>query len=200
MKRIHLVGVGGQGIITMSRLVGSAVMKAGFDVMTSEVHGLSQRGGTVASNIKVGPNVHSSSLGHGEADILVGLEPVEAARHINYLKRNGDVLVSTTRIQPYVVSREGSGYPSNSILRDILRERASRLWELSSRSLVEKLGETRVENVVMVGALSSLLDEIPESAFTEAITEAFTGKLEEINVDAFHGGRGLTQPGRPTHS
>jgi len=193
MTSIKVVGVGGQGILTTSQVIGLAAMKAGYQVTTSEIHGLAQRGGAVDSNIKFGQAVRSSGIDKGGADFLLSLELLEAARSVSFLKPKGCAVVSTTTIRPKSITRS-QAYPSQDEVKRILNSRTNVIYFIDAAKEAETIGEPRVENLVPVGSISALLSEdIPERLFDEVVREFFPPKFVRPNLEALAAGRKIRQ-------
>jgi len=190
---IKVVGVGGQGILTTSQVIGLGAMKAGHRVMTSEIHGLAQRGGAVDSNIKYGQVVRSSGIDKGKADLLLSLELLEAARNASFLKPRGCAVISTTTIRPKSIN-EAQAYPSQADVRQILASRTEAIYFVNASREAERIGEPRVENLVLVGSISALLSEsIPERFFDEVVRDFFPPRFVNANLKALEEGRKIIQ-------
>ena len=193
MTSIKVVGVGGQGILTTSQVVGLAAVRAGHSVMTSEIHGLAQRGGAVDSNIKFGRLVRSSGIDEGGADFLLSLELLEAARNASFLKPRGCAVVSTTTVRPKSTN-EAQAYPSEAEVRRILGLRADVIYFIDAAKEAERIGEPRVENLVLVGSISALLSEsLPERFFDEVVRDFFPPRFVGSNLKALAAGRKFVQ-------
>ncbi|MDF1545257.1 MAG: indolepyruvate oxidoreductase subunit beta, partial [bacterium] len=136
---ILIVGVGGQGVLLASEIISAVAMVNGLDVKKSEVHGMSQRGGIVSSHIKIGPKVYSPTIGYGQADILISFEKAEGLRAIDWLKKEGTAIVSTTSLVPAIVtSSKEFDYPKNPIEK--IRERCAKTVSVSGDSIANELG------------------------------------------------------------
>lgn len=193
MTSIKVVGVGGQGILTTSQVVALAAMRAGHPVMTSEIHGLAQRGGAVDSNIKFGRLVRSSGIDKGGADFLLSLELLEAARNASFLKPRGCAVVSTTTVRPKSTN-EAQADPNEAEVRRILGLRTDLIYFIDAAKEAERIGEPRVENLVLVGSISALLSEsIPERFFDEVVRGFFPPRLVGSNLKALAAGREIVQ-------
>jgi len=183
-----LVGVGGQGTILASDILAEAGLKLGYDVKKAEIHGMSQRGGSVVSNLRWGEKVFSPIVPLGSADILVAFEKLEAARFVDYLRPGGLALVNDYAIPPITVSAGASLYPSDEqIWANLDRCSAQSVW-LNGMRIAEDLGNIKTANVVIVGALCALLD-LPEDAFLAAVESRVPTKYLEVNKKAFAAGR-----------
>ena len=183
---IILSGVGGQGILLASAVISHAAMMSGYDVKTNEVHGMAQRGGSVIAQIRFGEKVLSPLIKEGDADFLLALEKVEAVRYANYLKNDGVAIVNMQKIIPVTVASGSATYPDN--IDDILKERLPNLTTLDCISIAEEIGNVRVANVVLVGALSKYLPFSVET-WKNVISENVPQKALEANIKAFNIGR-----------
>ncbi|MEO0131532.1 MAG: indolepyruvate oxidoreductase subunit beta [candidate division WOR-3 bacterium] len=186
VTNILVCGVGGQGVLLFTDILGEVAMNAGQDVKKSEVHGMAQRGGSVVSQLRFGPVVYSPLITETQADFIVALEKLEALRYIHYLSPRGRVLVDNLEILPMSVLTGEREYPQNTVER--LRKRTKRLYIVEAFKLAQELGEVRVQNIVMLGSLSRFLD-FPEELYEEAIKKYVKVKYHEINLKAFRLGR-----------
>ena len=185
-KNILIVGVGGQGTILAGDILSKALIRAGFDVKKSEIHGMAQRGGSVTSHVRYGEKVSSPVIGEGEADILVAFERLEALRYIHFLKEGGQVLVNDLKIPPPSVASKQEAYTDK--VEEIGRKRNLNVKVISGTGIGEKVGDVRTTNLALLGALSTLM-EVPEEIWMESIQERFPEKLAELNQKAFKAGR-----------
>ena len=182
---IMIVGVGGQGTLLASKLLGNVLLSQGYDVKVSEVHGMSQRGGSVVTYVRFGEKVYSPVVDLGEADYILSFELLESARWIGYLKKGGRLITNTHRTPPMPVITGAAEYPSNIEAR--LRELAD-VTTLEAMPLAEQAGSAKAVNVVLVGVLSRSMD-IPEENWLRAIEETVPPKFVELNRRAFLLGR-----------
>ncbi|MBO5252379.1 MAG: indolepyruvate oxidoreductase subunit beta [Clostridia bacterium] len=182
MKSVMIVGVGGQGTLLASRVLGRVMLDAGYDVKVSEVHGMSQRGGSVVTYVRWGDKVESPVINEGEADVLLAFEQLEAARFLPYLKKDGVVVTNTQQIDPMPVITGAAVYPEKLIEK--LEEKGVRLTALDALSLAKEAGSQKAVNVVLIGAMASSLD-IPEALWIEAIEKTVPPKFLEMNKRAF---------------
>lgn len=182
---IMIVGVGGQGTLLASKLLGSALLSQGYDVKVSEVHGMSQRGGSVVTYVRFGERVYSPVVDQGEADYILSFELLESARWISYLKKGGRLITNTHQTPPMPVITGAAEYPAN--IESRLRELAD-VTALEAMPLAEQAGSAKAVNVVLVGVLSRSM-EIPEEAWLRAIEETVPPKFVELNKRAFLLGR-----------
>ena len=183
-----LVGVGGQGTILASDVLAELGLTMGFDVKKAEVHGMSQRGGSVTSHLRWGTRVYSPIIPRGEADVLVAFEKLEAARFIDILKPGGLVLVNDHAIEPLSVQTTGVPYPGDEELRARLALVTPHAYWIKGIEIAESLGNTRAANVVLLGALSALLD-LEESHWETVLEMRVPAKHLELNLKAFRAGR-----------
>ena len=182
---IMIVGVGGQGTLLASKLLGNVLLSQGYDVKVSEVHGMSQRGGSVVTYVRFGEKVYSPVVDLGEADYILSFELLESARWIGYLKKGGRLITNTHRTPPMPVITGAAEYPSN--IEACLRELAD-VTALEAMPLAERAGSAKAVNVVLVGVLSRSMD-IPEENWLRAIEETVPPKFVELNRRAFLLGR-----------
>lgn len=185
---IVLVGVGGQGILLATQIAARAALIAGHDVKTNEVHGMAQRGGSVVAQIRYGAKVYSPLVPEGTARVLLSLERIEALRFASFLAPDGLAVVSSQAIIPVTVSSGQAGYPADAEER--LRRRFPRLVYVDAVAVGEKICDTRVANVVLLGALSTALD-LPEESWSEAVAQCVKPRFLDVNRKAFAEGRKL---------
>ncbi len=179
---IMIVGVGGQGTLLASRLLGNVLMNEGYDVKVSEVHGMSQRGGSVVTYVRYGGRVDSPVIELGEADVIIAFEQLEAARWLPYLKTGGKLIMSTQQIEPMPVITGAAEYP-----REIPEKIAALgidLTAVDALSLAEQAGSAKATNVVLMGVLSKTLDFAPEIWYN-SIKQCVPAKFLEMNRKAF---------------
>ena len=182
MKSVMIVGVGGQGTLLASRVLGRVMLDAGYDVKVSEVHGMSQRGGSVVTYVRWGEKVESPVINEGEADVLLAFEQLEAARFLPYLKKGGVVVTNTQQIDPMPVITGAAAYPENLIEK--IESMDVRLTALDALALAQEAGSQKAVNVVLIGAMASSLD-IPEELWLDAIEKTVPPKFLEMNKRAF---------------
>ena len=183
---ITLVGVGGQGTILTSDLLALAAMHAGFDVKKSEIHGMSQRGGSVVSQVRYGDRVRSPIIPEGATDVLVAFERNEALRFAHLLKPGGLLLVNDTERIPVTVS-SGQQPPAERLSERLAAYPGLHL--VPADRIAAEVGNVRTANVVLVGALSKLLDAIPDEAWQSALRQRVPAKFLDVNLSAFSAGR-----------
>jgi len=183
-----LVGVGGQGTILASDVLAELGLRLGYDVKKAEVHGMSQRGGSVTSHLRWGPRVFSPIIPPGEADILVAFEKLEAARFIQLLRPDGLALVNDYAIEPLSVQTSGVPYPEDDDLRVRLSSVTEKSYWVKGFEIGETLGNPRSANVVLLGALSALL-QFDVSAWNTVLEMRVPAKHLDLNLRAFAAGR-----------
>ena len=186
VTNILLVGVGGQGIILASEIMADVFMEAGYDVKKSEVHGMAQRGGSVSTHVRFGPKVYSPLIKEGEADIFMAFEELEALRYLSYLSPDPTILLNEQRLNPPGVSLGNEEYPGD--VKEILARRAKTFKSIPARDLAVRAGDVRAANVVLLGALHSILS-IPEKTWTDHILKRFPPKAGPANLEAFRLGK-----------
>lgn len=182
---ILIVGVGGQGTILSSRIIAKVVIGAGFDVKVSEIHGMSQRGGSVVTQLRFGEKVAAPIISPGTVDIILAFEKLEALRWLGWLAPDGVVIVNTQEIYPMPVITGVAEYPAD-ILQTITKE-APQVHLLDALDLAIKSGNAKSANVVLLGKLSTLLD-IPQESWTEAIKSTVHARFVDVNLAAFAAG------------
>jgi indolepyruvate ferredoxin oxidoreductase beta subunit len=183
---IIICGVGGQGVVLVSELLGNAAVRGKVAVKGSEVLGMAQRGGSVFSNLRLGGDAIAPMTPEGKCDVLIAVEPSEALRNINYLAKNSVVVLNTTTVMPYTVYLGKSGYPTSDQIIGKLRKVTDRIITLDASGLAKEAGSLQAANVVMLGALFGTgLLPVKEETAKEAILARFKGKVGEINIKAF---------------
>ena len=182
MSNIVIVGVGGQGTLLASRILGHVATAQGFDVKVSEVHGMSQRGGSVVTYVKYGEKVNSPIVSNGDADILLAFEQLEAYRSLSYLKRGGKLLVNTQKTDPMPVITGAAEYPQDILGK--IENKGIAITAIDALSLARQAGNEKAVNVVLIGALAANSD-ISKDAFIDAINKTVPPKFLEINLKAF---------------
>ena len=188
ITNILLVGVGGQGILLASEILAEAFMLAGFDVKKSEIHGMSQRGGSVVSHVRFGREVFSPTVPEGEGDILFGFELLEATRALPLLRPGAKVVVNDYRIPPPSVLLGQASYPDD--LAERIRARFADFLLVDGLHLAQQAGDARAANTVLLGAVSKRLS-IDESVWQQALQNMVPKKVLEMNRTAFAMGRAL---------
>ena len=176
-----IVGVGGQGTLLASRILGNAVIRMGYDVKVSEVHGMSQRGGSVVTYVKYGDKVHSPIIDNGEADIVLAFELLEAYRALPALKKNGRLIVNDQKINPMPVITGAAQYPEN-----ILDKLSSKIdtTSVNALALATEAGSIKAVNVVLIGVMAKSTD-IAYDIWVETIRTTVPPKFLDVNLKAF---------------
>ncbi len=183
---ILIVGVGGQGTLLASKFLGAAAALCGKDVKVSEVHGMSQRGGSVVTCVKIGEKIASPIIDEAEADVILAFEQLEAIRWLPYLKKGGMVITNVQKINPMPVVSGTAKYPENII--EVLSKSDIELVNLDALGIAEECGSTKAVNVVLLGVLASKLTEVPSSVWEESLKSVIPEKLYSINEKAFKKG------------
>lgn len=182
VKNIMIVGVGGQGTLLASKLMGKAFVEKGYDVTVSEVHGMSQRGGSVVTYVRYGEKVYSPIIEKGEADIIIAFEQLEAARWLPFLKPGGILITSTQKIDPMPVIMGSAAYP-DEILADI-REKGVQVISADALTLAEEAGSAKATNVVLLGLAAHFLG-FDKEIWEEVIRTTVPPKTIAVNEKAF---------------
>ncbi len=185
-KNVMIVGVGGQGSLLASKLLGRLLLTRGYDIKVSEVHGMSQRGGSVVTYVRFGEKVYSPIIDKGEADFIVSFELLEAARWTEYLKPGGKIVVNTQKINPMPVIIGAAEYPEN--LEEKMRAKGFDLEAFDALALAEEAGSAKAVNIALMGRLSRFFD-FTEEEWLSAIAESVPAKFLELNQKAFRLGR-----------
>ncbi len=180
-KSIKFVGVGGQGTILAAKIMCNVLINAGYDVKMSEIHGMSQRNGSVSSEIRYGDKVFSPVIERGSADILISFEQMEAARNIDYLKKDGILIVNNHKINSMVTLNGKVPYP-----KDIIKTISNKVktYSLEAQQFANELGNVKVVNLIMLGVLSKILLSKPLE-WEKAIEENVKPQFLDINLKAF---------------
>ena len=180
-KNIMIVGVGGQGTLLASRILGNAIISAGFDVKVSEVHGMSQRGGSVITYVKYAEEVYSPIIDLGEADTILAFELLEAYRALPYLKKGGKVIVNTQSIDPMPVITGAMSYPADIAAK---MSAMADVTAVDALALAKEAGNAKAVNVVLIGFMAKNTD-IPYETWIETIKTTVPAKFLDINLKAF---------------
>ncbi|MBQ9773991.1 MAG: indolepyruvate oxidoreductase subunit beta [Clostridia bacterium] len=178
---IMIVGVGGQGTLLASRILGNAVIRKGYDVKVSEVHGMSQRGGSVVTYVKYGDSVHSPIIDKGEADIILAFELLEAYRALPWLKKGGKIIVNDQKINPMPVITGVAEYPAE--IKEKLAA-AVDLTAVDALTLATEAGNIKAVNVVLIGVMAKNT-AIPYEEWVETVKATVPAKFLEVNLKAF---------------
>ena len=186
-KNIMIVGVGGQGTLLASRILGNLLTSRGYDVKVSEVHGMSQRGGSVVTYVKYGDKIYSPIIDKGEADIILAFERLEALRALPYLKEGGTLIVNDRATLPMPVITGAATYP-DGILEELAKH--ADLRALDALAIAEEVGSVKAVNVVLIGVLAAATD-IPKEEWIETIRTTVPSKFLDVNLAAFERGYAL---------
>lgn len=180
-KNVMIVGVGGQGTLLTSRILGGLTLKAGYDVKLSEVHGMAQRGGSVVTFVRYGDKVYEPIVEEGQADVIIAFEKLEAVRYAHFLKDGGAMVVNDQRIDPMPVVIGAAKYPEN-IMEDL--EKKYRVYKIDAMSEAKKLGNSKVFNIIVLGIAAQHMDFTEEDWLT-VIEDTVPKKTIDINKKAF---------------
>ncbi|MBQ6565569.1 MAG: indolepyruvate oxidoreductase subunit beta [Treponema sp.] len=187
VTNVMIVGVGGQGSLLASKLLGNVVLKKGFDVKVSEVHGMSQRGGSVVTYVRWGDKVSSPIIDKGEADYIISFELLEAARYVGYLKKGGTVIVNSQRLDPMPVLTGAAEYPEG--LEDKMKEAGANVDEMDALSIAIQAGSAKSANIALMGRFSKYYKDITEEEWLSALADCVKPQFLELNKKAFALGR-----------
>lgn len=186
-KNLVVVGVGGQGIILVSRIIGEAALKSDLNVMISEIHGMAQRGGMVVSTIRIG-DVYSPMIGRGEADMILGFEPVETYRYLEMASKKTTIVTSENPVYPFAASVENEEYPDLERLLKNIDEIGKKLVKLDAENLAKKANlPVIVSNIIMLGALAGACEDLPLTIekLKDALKENVPQRFVDANIKAF---------------
>ena len=181
-KNVMIVGVGGQGSLLASKLLGRLLLNKGYDIKVSEVHGMSQRGGSVVTYVRYGDKVYSPVIDKGEADFIVSFELLEAARWTTYLKPGGKLITNTQQINPMPVIIGAAQYPENLVQK--MLDAGIDLDAMDALTLAEQAGTAKAVNLVLLGRLSRYFD-FTQDEWMAAIEKGVPAKFLEVNKKAF---------------
>ena len=182
VKSVLIVGVGGQGTLLASRLLGNAMLRAGYDVKVSEVHGMSQRGGSVVTYVRYGKEVASPLIEEGGADYILAFEQLEAARFLPWLKPDGTMIVNTQCIDPMPVITGAAQYPADLLAQ--MREKGVEVVSADALSLAEEAGSVKAVNVVLIGVMAKRMS-LSKEEWMETIRATVPPKFVDMNLKAF---------------
>ncbi len=185
-KNIMIVGVGGQGSLLASKMLGKLLLSQGYDVKVSEVHGMSQRGGSVVTYVRYGEKVYSPVIDKGTADFIISFEKLEAARWVPYLKKGGKIIMSNQEIDPMPVIIGAAKYPENLVEK--MQAAGADVDAIDALDLAMEAGSSKAVNLVLMGRLSKYFDAT-EEAWQEALEACVPAKFLELNKKAFALGR-----------
>ncbi len=187
-RSIMIVGVGGQGTLLASRVIGSVLLTGGYDVKVSEVHGMSQRGGSVVTYVRYGDKVASPIIEKGQADLIISFEILEAARWVSYLKKGGKIITNTQQIEPMPVITGAVKYPENIV--ENIKAAGVDITAADALSLAVEAGTPKAVNVVLMGMVSKTA-EFDEQVWLDALKQCVPPKVLDVNLKAFELGRGI---------
>ena len=183
-KNIILCGVGGQGTVLASRLISAAAMKKGLPVMSAETIGMAQRGGSVFSHLRIGEDIYSPMIGPGEADLILAFEPAEAVRMMPYLRKGGQVVVSSRAVQPVTATLSGASYDPQVML-DYLEKNVDHLMIIDADQALQAVGSSKVLNLILLGAaIRSGALGFSREDMRQAITDRIPARFHELNFRA----------------
>ena len=183
---VMIVGVGGQGSLLASKMLGHLLLSEGYDVKVSEVHGMSQRGGSVVTYVRYGSKVSSPVIDKGEADYIVSFELLEAARWLTFLKKDGQIVTNIQQIDPMPVITGAAVYPEDLVAK--LKNSGAKVDALDCLKLAEEAGSAKAVNLVLMGRLSHYFD-LPEEAWMRSLEANVPAKFLELNKKAFELGK-----------
>ena len=181
-KNSMIVGVGGQGSLLASKMLGHLLLEQGYDVKVSEVHGMSQRGGSVVTYVRYGDRVASPVIDRGEADYIVSFELLEAARWLPWLKKDGQIVTNIQQIDPMPVIIGAAEYPENLVEK--MKASGAKVDAMDCLALAEQAGSPKAVNLVLMGRLSHYFD-LPEEAWMKSLEAVVPAKFREMNKKAF---------------
>ena len=195
MMKILLCGVGGQGVLLASKIIGSAALVKGINVVMSEVHGMAQRGGVVTSNIILGEEL-SPLIGDGDADVILGFEPAETLRFLNKASKDTYVVTNTRQIIPFTTTLGIGTYPDVVPALEGLKGKCKKIVTLDAREIAERAGAKIVSNIVMLGALSTVPEfPLSKQEIMEQVRQSVPPKFVDINLKAFEMGYNVVAEG-----
>jgi indolepyruvate ferredoxin oxidoreductase, beta subunit len=188
VTNIFLSGVGGQGTILASNILGEVFLNAGYDVKKAEVHGMAQRGGDVTTHFRFGKKVYAPLIKFGDVDFLISFEELEAIRYINWVKPGGKILINKQKILPPSVSMGQMAYPDN-VEKTYKKYFKDNVHMIDGQEIARKLGNTQAANVVIMGAFSNFFPDLKDTQWIGAIKSLLAPKLHDLNIKAFYEGR-----------
>ncbi len=186
-KNIMIVGVGGQGTLLASKMLGYVLLQQGYDVKVSEVHGMSQRGGSVVTYVRYGKKVYSPVIDKGEADVIISFEKLEAARWLEFLKKDGTIITNTQEVEPMPVITGAAAYPENLIEK--MQAAGAKVDAKDFLSIAQEAGSAKAVNIALMGRLSTYFSEISDEQWQDAIEKIVPLKFLDLNRKAFEAGR-----------
>lgn len=186
-KNIMIVGVGGQGTLLASKMLGYVLLQQEYDVKVSEVHGMSQRGGSVVTYVRYGKKVYSPVIDKGEADVIISFEKLEAARWLEFLKKDGTIITNTQEVEPMPVITGVAAYPENLIEK--MQAAGAKVDAKDFLSIAQEAGSAKAVNIALMGRLSTYFPEISDEQWQDAIEKIVPTKFLDLNRKAFEAGR-----------
>ena len=186
-KNIMIVGVGGQGTLLASKMLGYVLLQQGYDVKVSEVHGMSQRGGSVVTYVRYGKKVYSPVIDKGEADVIISFEKLEAARWLEFLKKDGTIITNTQEVEPMPVITGSAAYPENLIEK--MQAAGAKVDAKDFLSIAQEAGSAKAVNIALMGRLSTYFPEISDEQWQDANEKIVPPKFLDLNRKAFEAGR-----------
>ena len=186
-KNIMIVGVGGQGTLLASKMLGYVLLQQRYDVKVSEVHGMSQRGGSVVTYVRYGKKVYSPVIDKGEADVIISFEKLEAARWLEFLKKDGTIITNTQEVEPMPVITGAAAYPENLIEK--MQAAGAKVDAKDFLSIAQEAGSAKAVNIALMGRLSTYFPEISDEQWQDAIEKIIPPKFLDLNRKAFEAGR-----------
>ena len=186
-KNIMIVGVGGQGTLLASKMLGYVLLQQRYDVKVSEVHGMSQRGGSVVTYVRYGKKVYSPVIDKGEADVIISFEKLEAARWLEFLKKDGTIITNTQEVEPMPVITGAAAYPENLIEK--MQAAGAKVDAKDFLSIAQEAGSAKAVNIALMGRLSTDFPEISDEQWQDAIEKIVPPKFLDLNRKAFEAGR-----------
>ena len=186
-KNIMIVGVGGQGTLLASKMLGYVLLQQGYDVKVSEVHGMSQRGGSVVTYVRYGKKVYSPVIDKGEADVIISFEKLEAARWLEFLKKDGTIITNTQEVEPMPVITGAAAYPENLIEK--MQAAGAKVDAKDFLSIAQEAGSAKAVTIALMGRLSTYFPEISDEQWQDAIEKIVPPKFLDLNRKAFEAGR-----------
>ena len=186
-KNIMIVGVGGQGTLLASKMLGYVLLQQGYDVKVSEVHGMSQRGGSVVTYVRYGKKVYSPVIDKGEADVIISFEKLEAARWLEFLKKDGTIITNTQEVEPMPVITGAAAYPENLIEK--MQAAGAKVDAKDFLSIAQEAGSAKAVNIALMGRLSTYFPEISDEQWQDAIEKIVPPKFLDLDKKAFEAGR-----------
>ena len=186
-KNIMIVGVGGQGTLLASKMLGYVLLQQGYDVKVSEVHGMSQRGGSVVTYVRYGKKVYSPVIDKGEADVIISFEKLEAARWLEFLKKDGTIITNTQEVEPMPVITGAAAYPENLIEK--MQAAGAKVDAKDFLSIAQEAGSAKAVNIALMGRLSTYFPEISDEQWQDAIEKIVPPKFLDLNRKAYEAGR-----------